>query len=509
VTHDPSYVETVFRFAVDAPRDDDFEHCQRLFAVWMAESRMQSAMLPIQYTQPVLLGGWNFPEVYAGKTARWASREAQIHVGRRATAISFAGFAPKSMAIEVLRGAAQIATRDVNGRFEWSLELPGDDSVVVLRTEQVFSVAGDPRDLGFIVHEISVKEGTESYPVDLAGDFGTVARTLDPRHWVKSLIEVTERRDRSDDDLFIAVRGPHSAELHRWLEDNVASYDVVLAQGVPFSTPVVVTDIAARQGVPVVLLPHFHMEDRYYHWRRYYEMFRRAQSVIAAPKQAKSMFFDVLGAASALVPGGGIDLREYDAKDLKSRQNAFLARHRSTKPFVLVLGRKAAAKNYQMAIDAMLAVNGDGHRVDLVLIGPDDDGMPVTAPNTYYYGAQSRDVVLGALSLALCLVNMSESESFGIVLLEAWLSGRPVVAQRKCMAFADLVVSGENGILAESSSELVLALQYYLSSPEAAARHAANGKAIAQEYSWGSIASKIEAILLSATRSGEALLFSS
>jgi glycosyltransferase involved in cell wall biosynthesis len=322
---------------------------------------------------------------------------------------------------------------------------------------------------------------------------------------VKSLIEVTERRDRTDDDLFIAVRGPHSAELRRWLEDNMASYDVVLAQGVPFSTPILVTHIAERQGVPVVLLPHFHMEDRYYHWRRYYEIFRRAQCVIAAPTQAKSMFFDVLGAASTLVPGGGVDLREYDASDLRAHQQAFLARHTGTRPFVLVLGRKAAGKNYQMVIDATLAVNGDGHRIDLVLIGPDDDGMPVTSPNTYYYGAQPRDVVLGALSLALCLVNMSESESFGIVLLEAWLSGTPVVAQRKCMAFAELVVSGENGVLVESSAEIVRALQCYLSSPEVATRHAENGRALAQKYSWSSIASAIEAILLNAMRFGETM----
>jgi glycosyltransferase involved in cell wall biosynthesis len=498
--HDPTYVGTVFRFGVDAPLDGDFARCQRLFAIWMAESRMQAAMLPTQYSEPLLLGGWNFPERYAGKTARWASREAQIHVGRRATAISFAGFAPKSMAIEVLRGGKQVAIRDVNGRFEWSLDLPGDDSVVVLRTKEVFSVNGDPRELSFIVHEISVREGTESRPVDLARDFGAAARWLEPQRWVKSLIEITERRDR-----FTAVRGPHSAELHRWLEDNVASYDVVLAQGVPFSTPVLATDIATRQGVPVVLLPHFHVEDRYYHWRRYYEMFRRAQCVIAAPTQAKSMFYDVLGATSTLVPGGGIDPREYDKNDLRAHQQAFIARHQGTKPFVLVLGRKAAGKNYQMAIDATLAVNCDDHRVDLVVIGPDDDGIPVTAPNTYYYGAQSRDVVLGALSLALCLVNMSESESFGIVLLEAWLSGSPVVAQRKCMAFAELVVSGENGFLVESSSEIERALQYYLSCPEGAARHAENGRSIAQKYSWGNIASAIETILLSASQSAEAM----
>jgi glycosyltransferase involved in cell wall biosynthesis len=498
--HDPAYVGTVFRFAVDAPLDGDFARCQRLFAVWMAESRMQAATLPIQYSEPLLLGGWNFPELYAGKTARWASGEAQIHVGTRATAISFAGFAPKSMAIEVLRGGKQVATRDVNGRFEWSLELPGDDSVVVLRTEEAFSANGDPRELGFIVNEISVQEGTKSHPVDLARDFGTAARGLEPQHWVKSLIEVTERRDRSDDDLFITVRGPHSVELHRWLEDNVASYDVVLAQGVPFSTPVLVTGIAARQGVPLVLLPHFHMEDRYYHWRRYYEMFRRAQCVIAAPTQAKSMFFDVVGTTSVLAPGGGVELCEYNANDLPVRQQAFRAWHAGTKPFVLVLGRKAAGKNYRMAMDAVLAVNGDDHRVDLVLIGPDDDGVAVTAPNTYYYGAQPRDVVLGALSLALCLVNMSESESFGIVLLEAWLSGRPVVAQRKCMAFADLVASGENGFLVESSAEIAHGIECYLLDEGLAAKHAERGRAIAEQHSWAHVAERVERILLDAAQ---------
>jgi glycosyltransferase involved in cell wall biosynthesis len=212
------------------------------------------------------------------------------------------------------------------------------------------------------------------------------------------------------------------------------------------------------------------------------------------------MFFDVVGANSALAPGGGVDLREYDASGLRARQQAFLARHTGTKPFVLVLGRKAGGKNYQMAIDAVLAVNGDDHRVDLVLIGPDDDGIPVTEPNTYYYGAQSRDVVLGALSLALCLVNMSESESFGIVLLEAWLSGRPVVAQRKCMAFADLVASGENGFLVESPAEIAHGIECYLLDEALAAKHAERGRAIAEQHSWAHVAERVESILLDAAQ---------
>jgi glycosyltransferase involved in cell wall biosynthesis len=106
--------------------------------------------------------------------------------------------------------------------------------------------------------------------------------------------------------------------------------------------------------------------------------------------------------------------------------------------------------------------------------------------------------VLGALSLAICLVNMSDSESFGIVLLEAWLAGSPVVAQGKCMAFAELVVPGENGFLVESPAQIAAAFEHYLAKPEDAARHARNGKALAKRYSWRDVATEIEAVLLGA-----------
>jgi len=495
-TRDPAFIGAIHRFAVDVARPGDFDRCSRLFSVWMAESIAHATLLAQEYEHPLLLGGWNFPETYAGKTARWASREAQIHVGKRVKAISLAGFAPQNTRVEILRAGKQVASRAVNGRFDWTLELPGDGPVVTLRTVNVFATRADPRELGVVINELSVHDGDRYFSLNLAEDFATAARRLAPDRWVRSLIAITERRDRTDDGLFNAVRGPHSAELDRWLEDNVGSYDVVLAQGVPFSTPVRATEIARRQEVPIVLLPHFHMEDRYYHWRMYYDAFRSADCVIASPARAKPAFFDELGATSVLVPGGGVDPLEYDEQHLARCKRSFRALHLGPKPFVLVLGRKAAGKNYQMAIDAVQAINRDDCRVEVVLIGPDDDGIEVSAPHTYYYAAQPRDIVLGALSLALCLVNMSESESFGIVLLEAWFAGRPVVAQRKCMAFSDLIVSGQNGFLAESPAEVAQAIDRYLADEGLAVQHAHVGKLIAERYSWTNVANSIERILL-------------
>jgi len=502
---DSEYVRAVHRFPVDPPAPDTFEHCRRLFALWMAESRAQAQHLLRLCDAPLLLGGWNFPETRAGTSIRWTSAEAQLHVGSGASALILEGHAPTETRLNLLRGESLAASRSLNGAFAWRLELPGDEPVVTLRVDAPFVVEGDPRELGVVIAAIEVKSGDHTFVVDMSNDFAGTARRKAPDRWVESLIEITEGRDRCDDDLFVAVRGPHSAEFHRWLLDNVASYDVVLAQGVPFATPVEVTAVAQRQHVPVVLLPHFHMEDRYYHWRGYYDAFRRADCVIAAPTMVKAMFFDAIGATSKLAPGGGIELHEYDEENLARCRQVFRALHTATAPFVLVLGRKAGAKNYRQAIDAVQEINRGGHRLDLVLIGPDDDGLPVSAPHACYYGAQPRDVVLGALSLSVCLVNMSESESFGIVLLESWLAGRPVVAQRQCLAFTDLVASGRNGFLADSPAEIIRAIESYLSNADLAVQHARQGRLIAEQHSWSRVAERIERIIVDVARPVDAL----
>jgi glycosyltransferase involved in cell wall biosynthesis len=495
---DPPYVRRLYRFAVDPRRVSDLANCARLFAMAMEESRRQAERLLRLYDAPLLLGGWNYLESHTGMPARWTSAEAHVFVGRGATAMRIVAIPPQATHLEVLRGSEVVAARTVCERFDWTLDLPAGDPVVSLRVARTFVPRDDPRELGVFIVALSVRIDPCWVPADLADDFAVVARRRDPEAWVRSLIEIAQARDRRDDDLFVTVRGPHSRDLHRWLEDNVASYDVVLTQGVPFTTPVVVTDLAVRQGVSVVVLPHFHMEDPYYHWQRYYDTFRRARSVIASSSRLKALVFDAIGATSVALPGGGVDPREYDPSHLPARQCAFRSLHPSSTPFVLVLGRKAPSKNYSLIVDAVAAVNRNGHHVDLVVIGPDEDGAPIAAPHTYYYGAQDREVVLGALSLALCLVNMSESESFGIVLLESWLSGRPVVAQRRCLAFADLVTPGEDGFLAESVDEVARAIQAYLADGALANRHAACGRARAADYSWARLAERIESALLEA-----------
>ena len=81
------------------------------------------------------------------------------------------------------------------------------------------------------------------------------------------------------------------------------------------------------------------------------------------------------------------------------------------------------------------------------------------------------------------LVNMSSSESFGIVLLEAWLANKPVIVNRQCAAFHDLAEDDHNAIMTDSSN-LEMSIQKIISDKEYREFLSTNGKKTLSQYSW-------------------------
>jgi glycosyltransferase involved in cell wall biosynthesis len=122
------------------------------------------------------------------------------------------------------------------------------------------------------------------------------------------------------------------------------------------------------------------------------------------------------------------------------------------------------------------------------MIGPDDDGRDLAGQPVTYLGPQPRSVVRGALAECLALVNMSVSESFGIVLLEAWMHGRPVIVNRGCPAFLDLAVHEHNALLVDEAS-LAPALMRLEADAGLADRLGSQGRAGVPDYSWAKIGS--------------------
>jgi len=73
-------------------------------------------------------------------------------------------------------------------------------------------------------------------------------------------------------------------------------------------------------------------------------------------------------------------------------------------------------------------------------------------------------------------VLMSESESFGMVLAEAWLRGKPVIANAACGPAASLVDEVNDGLLARDAPSLARAIASLLDDPQAAREMGARGR---------------------------------
>ena len=475
----------VRKFSVDTlPVRERWEKCNTIYQSTMAESVALGRKFVDRYSEPVLMGGWHFPETYEDGTHIWSSGEADIFLAN-ADAIELMGHSNRRKKLQLLVDDKKVKTETISGRFVLRTELPAGDVCTIITKADSFTDE-DARPLGIYLDSISCRCGGIWKELDICNDFRHIMSETDLSVYINAMIDAAQNRPEEIDALFYETRGPLSTAMAIWLEKHIAEYDVVIGHSIPFDTLVLAQRAAKSQNVPFVALPHFHMEDPFYHWPQYYRSLTEANRVIAAPNISKDLFYDKIGANALALPGGGVFLEEFNGVSEKPFQKAFGI----TQPFILVLGRKAGGKNYQWVIDAVDEVNRRGTSVRLVMIGRDDDKNPIDAPNTTYLGEQPREMVLSALRACEFVVNMSESESFGIVILEAWLSGKTVIVNQGCAAFRELVDDGVNGLLVRRDT-LANAIESLLRN-ERRLQMAHNGETKAEDYSWGSLAEKIE-----------------
>lgn len=278
-----------------------------------------------------------------------------------------------------------------------------------------------------------------------------------------------------------AVRGPFSAAMDQYLEQCLSDYDLLLTNNAVFRTATRSIELAHQAGVPSVLVPHLHLDDDYYHFPDIYDACGQADLTLISPRVAcKFMNNHVAGNIAYHAPG--IDLADTPGEDDVAR---FREHYPHAEPFFLVLGRKSGAKRYRDVIAAVHETRGK-HDVRLVMIGHDEDREPVTDPFVTMLGHVDRAVVRGALGSCVALVNMSVSESFGMVLVEAGHAGVPVLANQACASFRDIVIDGDNGHLVDTAT-LPVAMAGLLNDPMERDRLGRNGASRARQFGWEAI----------------------
>jgi glycosyltransferase involved in cell wall biosynthesis len=110
-----------------------------------------------------------------------------------------------------------------------------------------------------------------------------------------------------------------------------------------------------------------------------------------------------------------------------------------------------------------------------------------------YLSEQEKHV---AIARAQCLIMPSPFESLSIVLLEAWLCGRPVLVNGKCEVLKGQCRRSNGGLWYENYDEFEACLNFFLNEKEAALKMAANGKRFVElNYSRGKIKKRYIALI--------------
>ena len=195
--------------------------------------------------------------------------------------------------------------------------------------------------------------------------------------------------------------------------------------------------------------------------------------------------------ARARIVGMGLDAFTADP-------TAFAKRRKINAPYVLYSGRREPLKGTPLLCDYLHAFRQrTGRDVKLVLTGSGDIDAPAELwPHIFDAGFVSEDEKHEAMAGAVAFVHPSVNESFGIVLLEAFLAGTPGLVHARSRVLVSQCRAANAGLWFRHYPDFETQLTYLLDHPAERAQLGRNGRDyVTREYAWPVIEDKFFAAL--------------
>jgi glycosyltransferase involved in cell wall biosynthesis len=317
-----------------------------------------------------------------------------------------------------------------------------------------------------------------------------------------------QTRARRHEMLMFLGGGPLCPTMFARLLADAPRYDLVHLNCLVYA-PVAYGYAAARlRRVPVLVTPHAHREQEVtYGLEHQRAVLKGSDHVLAVTPAERSFLMDV-GVDPWLITaaGNGLRLEDYPLRD------ATLSRRELDLPedaFVLLfLGRKAEYKGFDLTLEAFKALCPDYPNLWLVAIGPDTEfsesllSRNQDLPRFRNLGPVSEETKLAALNACDCLVLPSSGEAFGIVFLEAWIMGKPVIGART-LAVSTVIDHGRDGLLVTpgDTKDLIAGLARLLAEPALGSQLGARGRAkVMSRYTVSRITDVVEGTYLRVLR---------
>lgn len=277
-------------------------------------------------------------------------------------------------------------------------------------------------------------------------------------------------------------QGPVSADLVDYISCHRNSYDVFV-----FFTYLYFTTYAGLAMVPEksILIPTAHDEEAIYR-----PVFR---SVFNLPRgiffntPEEALFVHKLFGNGIPYDIGGIG---FDNILLGNADN-FRKKYNIDGDFLLYAGRITERKGCLELFDYFSGLKSD---FKLVLIGKEDIGVPDT-DDIYSLGFVSDEDKMNAVAACTALVIPSKFESFSMVLAEAMMEKKPVIANGGCEVLKGHCRRSNGGVYYTNFEEFCGCVEF-ISDYEKRTVLGENGfKYISENYTWDKIISKLEELI--------------
>lgn len=252
---------------------------------------------------------------------------------------------------------------------------------------------------------------------------------------------------------------PFLSSLHRWLSRN-HGFDLVHANAMPFMLYEGWYH-SGKTGAGLVVVPHAGVGEKYrpISALSYFEgcqkkIIRSSDFVVAQSNFERKLYIDMgVPSERILLLGSGVETGEF----IKSNPVAGRRRLGVKGPLVLSLTAHSEDRGTRHIIEACRCLWEKGNEFTLVLAGPvlpdiekylaDDARLNGNScGNIVITGYIPEEERIDLMAAADMVLQPSRLDCFGIVILEAWVSGKPVIG---CWTggMPDMIEDGQNGFL--------------------------------------------------------------
>jgi phosphatidyl-myo-inositol alpha-mannosyltransferase len=226
----------------------------------------------------------------------------------------------------------------------------------------------------------------------------------------------------------------------------------------------------------------------------YKKWFRKLEGRIAVSKPAMDFVNKHFPSSYDIIPNG-IDLNHF-SPDVKP-----LPQYCDGKTNILFVGRLEKRKGLEYLIKAYHLIKPDNPECRLIIVGPGTRQRNKFQKSIQEYGLKDviftgnvdyRELPRYYKTADIFCAPATGHESFGIVLLEAMATGKPVIASN-ISGYASVISNGKNGLLVPPKQEVPLAqaITGLMKNESLRKQLGENGRLASTSYGWDKIARRV------------------